>query len=90
VLKRGRGCGVIFIPCLPCRTEETLGELLKEIQQHPAAVRFDAMANIIAVHCQSESEFAQVLIVEWGVWCGCGVGDLGGAYGCVKVSPCCC
>ena len=44
------------VVCLACRTEQTLGELLKEIQQHLGAVRFDAMANIIAVHCQSESE----------------------------------
>ena len=41
---------------VPQRTEETLGELLKEIQQNAASVRFDAMANIIAVHCQSEGE----------------------------------
>ena len=38
------------------RTEEALGELLKEIQQHAATVRFDAMANIVAVHCQSEGD----------------------------------
>ena len=49
-----------FSNCVKCfiisRTEETLGELLKEIQQHPNTVRFDAMANIIAVHCQSEGK----------------------------------
>ena len=34
-----------------------MGELLKEIRQHSRAVRYEAMANIIAVHCQSEGEW---------------------------------
>ena len=37
-----------------CRTEDALGELLREIHQHSHSVRFDAMTNIIANHCQSE------------------------------------
>ena len=39
-----------------CRTEEALGELLKEIQKHSKVVRYEAMANIIANHCQSEGK----------------------------------
>ena len=35
-------------------TEDALGELLKEINQHCHSVRFEAMTNIIAQHCQSE------------------------------------
>ncbi|XP_064393704.1 protein VAC14 homolog isoform X2 [Halichondria panicea] len=46
-------------------TEEALGELLKEIQQHSATVRFDAMANIIAVHSQSSSELIQFTAITW-------------------------
>lgn len=42
------------IPSNYRRTEDTLGELLKEIETHSATVRFEAMANIIAVHSQSE------------------------------------
>ena len=37
-----------------CRAEDAIGELLKEVQQHSATTRFDAMANIIAVHSQSD------------------------------------
>ena len=48
---------------LVCRMEETLGELLKEIQQDLSAVRFDAVANIVTVHCQSESELVVVILV---------------------------
>ncbi len=46
----------MFHGIISLRTEEALGELLKEIQQHSATVRFDAMANIIAVHSQSSSK----------------------------------
>lgn len=38
----------------PLRTEDTLGELLKEIEAHSGTVKFEAMANIIAVHSQAE------------------------------------
>ena len=38
------------------RTEDALGELLREIERHSSSVRFDAMANIVAVHCQSEGK----------------------------------
>ena len=46
-----------------CRTEDTLGELLKEIEAHSGSVRFEAMANIIAVHSQAEGMFAVGLIM---------------------------
>lgn len=39
------------------RTEDALGELLKEIRQHSHAVRYEAMANIVAAHCQSEGQW---------------------------------
>ena len=37
-----------------CRTEDALGELLREIERHSSSVRFEAMANILAIHCQSD------------------------------------
>ena len=43
-----------LMPVLSPRTEDTLGELLKEINAHHQGVRYEAMANIIANHCQSE------------------------------------
>lgn len=42
--------------CIHYRTEDALGELLKEIRQHSHAVRYEAMANVIATHCRSEGE----------------------------------
>ena len=45
--------------CLSNRTEDALGELLREIERHSSSVRFEAMANILAVHCQSEGELVQ-------------------------------
>lgn len=33
-----------------------MGELLKEMEQHTGSVRFEAMANIISVHSQSDGK----------------------------------
>ena len=44
------------------RTEDALGELLKEIEAHPATVRFEAMANVIALHSQSEGKHDTKLV----------------------------
>ena len=38
------------------RTEDTLGELLKEVNIRHQGVRYEAMANIVANHCQSEGK----------------------------------
>ena len=59
-------CGMVWCVCVcvhvcvcvcvrVCyRTEDALGELLREIERYSSSVRYDAMANILAIHCQSE------------------------------------
>ena len=42
------------------RTEDALGELLREIERHSSSVRYEAMANILAIHCQSEGEYTDI------------------------------
>lgn len=44
------------------RTEDALGELLREIERHSSSVRYEAMANILAIHCQSEGEYTDLVI----------------------------
>ena len=44
----------LHLPHVPCRTEEALGELLREIERHSSSVRYEAMANILAIHSQCE------------------------------------
>jgi vacuole morphology and inheritance protein 14 len=46
-------------------TEDALGELLREIERHSSSVRFEAMANILAVHCQSEDKCIQFTALTW-------------------------
>ena len=47
--------------CVCCRTEDALGELLREIERHSSSVRFEAMANILAIHCQSDGILTSIL-----------------------------
>ena len=49
-------CVCVVCVCVLCRTEDALGELLREIERHSSSVRFEAMANILAIHCQSDGE----------------------------------
>jgi vacuole morphology and inheritance protein 14 len=46
-------------------TEDALGELLKEIKQHKHSVRYEAMANLIASHCQSQDKIIQLIALRW-------------------------
>eukprot|EP00731_Ephydatia_muelleri_P026917 Em0018g1017a len=45
--------------------QDTLGELLKELEQHSNTVRFYAMTNILAVHSQSEDHTIQTTALTW-------------------------
>lgn len=45
--------------------QDTLGELLKELEQHSSTVRFYAMTNILAVHSQSEDHTIQTTALTW-------------------------
>lgn len=50
----------VYLVCY--RTEDALGELLREIERHSSSVRYEAMANILAIHCQSEGEYTDLVI----------------------------
>lgn len=47
---------VLLLPTHTYRAQDTLGELLKELEQHSDTIRFYAMTNILAVHSQADGE----------------------------------
>ena len=54
----------LHLPHVPYRTEEALGELLREIERHSSSVRYEAMANILAIHSQCEGTCTCIYMVH--------------------------